>query len=258
MKFTQIRHGSHILTYQGKKILVDPVLADAGTYEPIPYKGNQGKNPLIPLPFSIEEILQVDVILLTHLHNDHFDETTKSILPRNFPIICHDFDRGRITSQGFTQVIGVKKEDVILENIKITTIQGRHGYGITAKAMGHVSGFVLEDVLRTEPKVYIIGDSVFVPEVEKALLEHKPDITVVFGGEARILRSRPITMGYNDIQKIASTLPSTKIIVNHCDAWNHCSMTRKKLRAFLEDQPFQNRVWIPEDGEELEVSSLLI
>jgi len=49
--------------------LIDPWLAKQGTYPPLPGVGIQDRgNPLTDLPISIDEILDVDAVIVTHTH----------------------------------------------------------------------------------------------------------------------------------------------------------------------------------------------
>lgn len=251
MKFTQIRHGSHLLHYNKLTLLVDPVLADQGTYAPIPAKGRCNRNPLVSLPFNLDFLKNIDVVLLTHLHNDHFDKKAIQYLDKELPIICHSADAEKIKDHGFSQVYPINGESLIYHEIKITATSGRHGYGLTAKAMGHVSGFILEDVStdHTEPKLYVIGDSVWYPKIEETLLTYQPDIIIVFAGEARLGRSKPITMSTYDIDKIATTSGEARIIIIHLESWNHCQLTRKDIYRFISDQEYKHRILVPTDGE---------
>ncbi len=58
-------------------------LADKGSIPPFPNTPNQDmRNPLVSLPISIEEIIQVDAVIITHLHPDHFDEVAKKFYLR--------------------------------------------------------------------------------------------------------------------------------------------------------------------------------
>lgn len=253
MKFTHIRHASHLIDYKGITLLIDPVLATKGTYQPIPAKGRCQKNPLVELPFNLDFLKNVDAILVTHLHNDHFDKYGQKIIDKDLPIICHSCDAEKIKNVGFKNVLPINDDFILFKEIKISVTSGRHGYGLTAKAMGHVSGFVLEDLSQVnwEPKVYIIGDSVWTKEIEKTLKFHQPDLIIVFAGEARLGRAKPITMSTYDIDQIATTLIDARIIVIHLEAWNHCYLTKKTLTAYLDTKSYQDRVLIPENGEVL-------
>src|SRR5665648_538307 len=145
MEFTHIRHGSHLLRFNGLTLLVDPVLAKKGTYAPIPSKHNSEENPLMELPFDLDFLKDIDAVLITHLHNDHFDMNAKEILDKNLPIICHSSDADKIKSFGFNNILSISNDFIIFKDLKISTTLGRHGYYLTAKSMGHVCGFIIEN-----------------------------------------------------------------------------------------------------------------
>jgi L-ascorbate metabolism protein UlaG (beta-lactamase superfamily) len=72
MKFTQIRHATSIIEVDNIKFLLDPILYKKSTFAPI--KGAIDKNnPLVDISVDDEVLKNVDMILLTHLHRDHFD-----------------------------------------------------------------------------------------------------------------------------------------------------------------------------------------
>ena len=87
MKFTQIRHGTCILELDKFKFLVDPILYKKGTFEPIKGGFNK-KNPLIDITVGENTLRNVDAIILTHLHYDHFDLEIINFYDKNIPIIC--------------------------------------------------------------------------------------------------------------------------------------------------------------------------
>jgi len=93
-----------MIHYDKLTLLVDPVLADQGTYAPIPAKGMCERNPLVSLPFNLNFLKNVDAVLLTHLHNDHFDQKAINYLDKDIPIICHSVDAEKVKSHGFSMV----------------------------------------------------------------------------------------------------------------------------------------------------------
>lgn len=64
-------HSSYLLKYQGKVILVDPVLSAYASPLPVLIKAFAGT-----MLFSPDEIPEVDVLLITHDHYDHLDYPT--------------------------------------------------------------------------------------------------------------------------------------------------------------------------------------
>ena len=79
MLITQVRNATLKLEYAGKRILVDPMLADKDAYPGFEGTVNSHlRNPLVPLPMPVAELLDVDAILVTHLHSDHWDEAARA------------------------------------------------------------------------------------------------------------------------------------------------------------------------------------
>ena len=84
MKINTIRNATIIVEYAGKKFLIDPMLAEKGAYPPFPNSPRQDQhNPLVSLPTSIEDMINVDAVIVTHLHYDHWDEAEKEALPKD-------------------------------------------------------------------------------------------------------------------------------------------------------------------------------
>lgn len=83
MNIQQIRNATVVIEYAGKKFLIDPILAKKGAYPPYPNSLRQDQNnQLVSLPTSIDQLINVDAVIVTHLHVDHFDEVAKDVLPK--------------------------------------------------------------------------------------------------------------------------------------------------------------------------------
>ena len=78
---TQVRNATVRIDYGGVRFLVDPVLADKDAYPGFEGTANsQRRNPLVPLPMPLAAIVDVDAVIVTHLHPDHWDEAAKARL----------------------------------------------------------------------------------------------------------------------------------------------------------------------------------
>ena len=90
MDIQLIRNATIVLDYAGKKFLIDPMLADKGAYPPFPNSPRQDQNnPLVSLPTSVDSIIQnVDAVIATHLHSDHWDDAAKKALSKDIKNIC--------------------------------------------------------------------------------------------------------------------------------------------------------------------------
>ncbi|MDO3675888.1 MBL fold metallo-hydrolase [Paenibacillus ehimensis] len=246
MKIQIIRHATHYIEYDGKKLLVDPMLSPAGAMPPVANTPNSFANPTVNLNVPVSHLLQADAVLLTHTHPDHFDAVAAALLPKDIVFFCQPEDAGKLRDQGFRDVRPVES-DIAWDSLSIVRTSGQHGTGEIGKRMGPVSGFVLN--APGEPVLYIAGDTIWCPEVEQALAQHKPDVVVLFGGSAQFLQGGPITMNKADVAKVAGAVPDAQVIVAHMEAWNHCLLRREDLRAYAAGLGLAERVLVPEDGE---------
>jgi L-ascorbate metabolism protein UlaG (beta-lactamase superfamily) len=251
MKIQLIRHATLFVHFNGKNILVDPMLSVSQVMDPAQNAANVLRNPLVNLPLTVNlrDLKQADAVLLTHTHRDHFDEAAVALLPKSIPVFCQPEDKALVESKGFSQVEAINDE-TLWNGIRLIRTKGKHGTGELADRMGSVSGFVLSST--NEPSLYITGDSVWCPEVENALETYQPNLTVVFAGAAQFLTGGPITMTSEDIHHVYCKSPQSHIFVAHMEAWNHCLLTRNELKQYLLEKGISTQVTIPEDGEVLE------
>lgn len=232
MTLTLVRHATLLLDTSLGRVLVDPMLAPAGTMPPIEDTPNQVPNPLVDLPLPAADVIAgVDLCIVTHLHEDHFDEEAASLLPRDLPILTQPESADELRKQGFT---GVRTAD---ERIPMT--RGRHGTGEIGEAMGPVSGWVIDGI-------YVAGDTIWCDEVAAALEEHRPSVVVVNGSGARFTVGDPIVMDVGDVRSVRAAT-GAPIVVVHLEAINHCLEPRG---AYWEIEG----VHVPADGETIRLA----
>lgn len=150
MKVRLIRNATLVVEYAGKKFLVDPFLAEKGTLPPFPaFTKNEQYNPLVQLPISLEDLIKdVDAVIVTHLHYDHFDEAAKEVLPKNVKMfVQNEEDATEIKKAGF-QDIEVLSESTSFEGIQLVKTKGEHGRGEILTLAGVVCGVVLNIRMR--------------------------------------------------------------------------------------------------------------
>ena len=229
LELTLIRNATLLLSDDGRRILVDPMLRDAGTTPPIENTPNQVPNPLVPLPLPAEEVVAAATeCIVTHLHGDHFDDAAAELLPRDMPILTQPASADALRARGFSQVRTSDSE--------IPLTDGRHGLGEMADALGPVSGFVYAGV-------YVAGDTILCDEVFEAIERHRPRTIVVNGGGARFLDSERIVMDAGDVRRLRDEYDG-EIVVVHLEAINHCIEPRSLYRE-IDD------VVVPDDGDRL-------
>jgi L-ascorbate metabolism protein UlaG (beta-lactamase superfamily) len=236
-KLTLIRNATVLLEVAGQRLLVDPMLDEAGVRPAVENTDNDRRNPLVPLPFPAEEIVGgLDAVLVTHLHRDHFDDGGVRHLPREVPLYCQPEDEDRLRGYGFD--VRPVRDSVAHGSLQIARTGGQHGHGATAEELAPVSGFVVDDV-------YIAGDTVWCDEVEQTIATHRPRVAVVNGSAARFLDSEPLVMTTADIAEVARRVPT--VVVVHLEAINHCIDTRDDVRRAVPS------AIVPADGETIEL-----
>jgi L-ascorbate metabolism protein UlaG (beta-lactamase superfamily) len=244
-----------ILTVKNRRILVDPMLSRKDAMDPVGNASVVERIPMTELPISDDEltalIAQLDGVLVTHLHRDHWDARAAELLPKTLPILCPPECAEKIQQAGFVEVQTIESSVEWL-GLQIHRTDGQHGTGEIGKLMGKVSGFVIE--AEGEPKLYIAGDTIWCAEVESALNQHQPKVVVVNAGAAQFLTGDPITMSADDVRAVCEKAPSVPVIAVHMDTVNHCHLKREMLREYVTEHKL-SQVMIPEDGEILAFSN---
>jgi L-ascorbate metabolism protein UlaG (beta-lactamase superfamily) len=220
MRVQLVRNATLLLDSSHGRILVDPMLRAAGTSPPIENTPNPKPNPLVDLPIPAEEVLNgVALCIVTHLHRDHFDD----LVPLDLPILTQPESADELRSRGHT--------NVTTHHANIPMTRGQHGTGEIGRALGPVSGWVVDGV-------YIAGDTILCDEVHEARERYQPSATIVNGGGACFLEGDPIVMTAAEVAQLDGT-----VVVVHLEAINHCLEPRSAYTGAI----------VPLDGEVLEL-----
>ena len=122
-------HSSLFIQIAGKKILVDPVFSKYASPVPFSNKAFEGTNI-----YTVDDLPEIDVLLITHDHYDHLDYPTvkklkdkvaKVIVPLGVDahLLRWGFDEEKITTVDWDD------EVTIDENLKIYALEARHFSG---------------------------------------------------------------------------------------------------------------------------------
>jgi len=251
-----VRHATFLLETGGVRVLVDPMLAPAGTAPAVANTPNGRPNPLVDLPFEngqLKELVEgADAVLVTHTHNDHWDGRARDLIPKDKLVLCQPEDELGISNAGFANVSAVDP-GLIWRGLRFSRTGGCHGTGEIGAQMAPVSGFVIS--ADDAPTLYVAGDTIWCEPVEKALRAHRPDVVVVNAGAARFLEGDPITMSAEDVARVCRAAPGARVIVVHMEAINHCLLTRAELAEVLDEQGLAGSVEIPADGQTIDISA---
>ncbi|HCW52861.1 MAG TPA: hypothetical protein DG753_03785 [Clostridium sp.] len=256
MKIKQIRNATMIISYAGKRFLIDPMLGEKGAYPPFPLTENQNlNNPTVELPVSIEEIIDVDAVILTHLHLDHFDPKAIEVIPKDMKIFAQsEVEASEIESYGFTNVEVLKEEGNSVGDIKLIKTYAKHYEEESILEVYEQLKFSPEacGVIFKHPEektLYLLGDTVWCDEVKTTLEKYTPDIVVINAGNAQVIGKRSLIMSKEEFFEVTKVAPNAQFLATHMEAVNHATLSRKELRKYSEEKGFSNRLAIPADGE---------
>ncbi len=257
MRLTLIRNATLVMDYGKRRFLFDPYFAPRFSLRSFT---GRSQNPMVDLPFSHEQILDgVEIVLISHLHTDHFDAIAQEAIPKSLPIYCQPGDEETIRSKGFSDVTPIA-DHLTWNGISIARTEGHHGREAIEGLMGKVSGWVLS--ADDEPTLYWAGDTVLCDEVRSAIQLYAPDIMITHSSGAMWndpthegQRGLIVMDAAQTIETAALLPPSSCLIAHHMEALDHGTVTRADLRQAANEAGLSpERLRIPADGETLNLA----
>lgn len=248
MIIQQIRNATLKIKYGKSAFLIDPWLQDKGTgpsVDAVIPEMNGIRNPMNDLPEDPEEILKdVDRVLITHLHFDHF---SPEHLPENLKIIAQNHnDAERLQKMGFKNTSCFEKDPLTIGDVEIHKTKAVHGDGEdVVSRMGEACGYVFR--APGEKTVYLAGDTIYCAEVEKTIREYHPDVIIVNCCSATMPVGR-LLMDLSDLEKVCAERPQAVVIASHLDSVNHAVLTSEDIRKFARDKGL-DQILVPANGE---------
>ncbi|WP_299365731.1 MBL fold metallo-hydrolase, partial [uncultured Paracoccus sp.] len=105
-KIIQIRNAALRIDYGGVRFLLDPLLAERHGFPGFPGTVNdEERKSMVRLPLPVAEIIDVDAVIVTHLHEDHWDQAARDALDQDLPIFAqNEADADVVRGQGFRDV----------------------------------------------------------------------------------------------------------------------------------------------------------
>jgi L-ascorbate metabolism protein UlaG (beta-lactamase superfamily) len=122
MRLRLIRNATLQIEFAGQHLLVDPMLAEPHSYRSLTRGASAQRNPTVPLPCPLDELLSPDAIFLTHTHFDHFDRVAVQRLPKRCPVWGQPSDQKRLLAQSFEDFRAVENTPLDWQGIQLTSL----------------------------------------------------------------------------------------------------------------------------------------
>ncbi len=227
IKLTWLGHATlHLETPKGTSILVDPWMEG---------------NPSTPRDFKLPE--KVDLLLLTHGHDDHFHDAVKLAQQTQAKVV------GMYELVSWMQGKGVKNiapmnygGNLETDGVTISMVEARHSSslmdgGQTVYA-GNPCGYVL--TIPGAPTIYIAGDTAIFSDMKLYSELYAPEIAVLPIGDN-------FTMGPKHAALAAKYLGAKTVVPIHYGTFPALTGTSEELKRQLEGSGIQ--VVAPRPGD---------
>ena len=254
MLIHQIRNATLIITYKDKKFLIDPWLMPKDYMPGFEMAVNANvRQPRVELPLSVEKIVDVDAVILTHFHPDHWDEFAAKAIDKKIPFFVQsEVDQKQIQSLGFSDVRVVSASGTEFDGITLYKTFGQHGKREIIKPLCEQVNMAYDAMgvvfkAKNEKTLYVAGDTIWCEEVVEAIDKFAPDVIVVNACGATLLNGERIIMNDEDVKTLTEYAPKAVIIASHMDTVSHLTVTRNDIRKMK-----LNNVLVPEDNEIME------
>ncbi|HEY0064456.1 MAG TPA: MBL fold metallo-hydrolase [Telluria sp.] len=216
-----------LIRYQGFTILTDPNFLHKGDHVHLGYglRAERLSNPALELA----QLPPIDLVILSHMHEDHFDRVVQAKLPREVPIVSTHEAVAQLRALGFSKAVSLGTwESLELRRgparLTISAMPGRHGPGPVDALLPDVMGSMLDFAAlpgQAAFRMYISGDTLVHDAI--ALIPHRfPDIdlALLHLGGTRILKMVKVTMDGKDGVEMLRIIAPAKAIPIHFDDYD--------------------------------------
>jgi L-ascorbate metabolism protein UlaG (beta-lactamase superfamily) len=214
-----------IIRFGGLTILTDPNFLHKGEHVHLGYGLTSER--LTDPAIALEQLPPIDLVLLSHMHEDHFDRLVQQRLDRNVPIVTTDSAAKALRTLGFRQVFGLDKWQTLEvtkgDTVLVTTaMPGRHGPLPVAALLPPVMGTMLD--FRGNGgayRLYVSGDTMVHGDIEEIPRRFPGiDLALLHLGGTRLLGIVTVTMDAADGVRMLKLVAPRHAIPIHYDDYD--------------------------------------
>ncbi|PTL83000.1 MBL fold metallo-hydrolase [Vitiosangium sp. GDMCC 1.1324] len=239
-----------VITFGDLTILTDPTLGESFAMgdpnDAVDHETVRSHHRLTPV--AGVDLRRVDLLLLSHIHEDHFDQQAASTLDRGLAVLAPTADVAALRTKGFRMVDGLtwgetRTFDSSAGRVRITAMPARHSRApAIAKALGTGNGYWLEFSKGAWKRtLYWTGDTLPTPDVVEAVSARgSPDVLVPHvGGVGPTGPFGQISMRAADVVTLADAIRPRYVLPIHHSTYAFYREPIHELSKASEGKPFR-------------------
>lgn len=185
-----------VLRIGGFTLLTDPNFLHRGQWAYLGY-GLASRRRTEPT-LAPSQLPELDAVVLSHLHGDHFDRVARRSLQKDLPILTTPHAARRLGRWGFGSSQGLRtwqhhRMQRDGETLTVTSLPGVHAFGLMGRLLPPVMGSMLEYTAapgHRPLRIYLSGDTLYHDQLA-GIQEAYPqiDVAVLHLGGTRVLNT---------------------------------------------------------------------
>jgi L-ascorbate metabolism protein UlaG (beta-lactamase superfamily) len=213
-----------LVRYAGFTILTDPNFLHRGEHVRLGY-GLRSRRLTDPA-LEIDALPPLDLVVLSHLHEDHWDRVAEARLDRALPVVTTPSAADALTGRGFSAAAPLATWETLAcakgsARLRITSMPGRHGPPVLSRALPEVMGSLLEfetaEGLRLL-RIYITGDTLVHDRIREIHARYADiDLALLHLGGTRVLGVLVTMDGPQGVEMMRIVQPRLAIPIHYDD-----------------------------------------
>jgi L-ascorbate metabolism protein UlaG (beta-lactamase superfamily) len=218
-----IGNATTLIEYAGFTVLTDPNFLHRGQHARLGH-GLRSRRLTNPAR-QIDELAPFDMVVLSHLHGDHWDDVAEAKLDRRLPIVTTPRAAETLGAKGFATEPLARWDSVVFNKggmtLRITAMPGRHGPALFSRLLPDVMGSMLEFETasgRRLLRLYITGDTLVHDTLREIRARYADiDLALLHLGGARVLGVLVTMDGAQGVELMEIVKPHRAIPIHYDD-----------------------------------------
>jgi L-ascorbate metabolism protein UlaG (beta-lactamase superfamily) len=213
-----------ILEAGGFTILTDPNFLHKGEHVHLGFGLTSER--LTEPALDLDSLPEVDFIVLSHFHEDHFDRRVQQKLDRDIPIVSTGSAVEHLHKLGFRNLHALERWHAFEalrggSTVRVTAMPARHGPAVAAVTMPETMGSMLEfspTPGATACRIYISGDTLVFNDIREIAQRYRGiDIALLHLGGTRVMGVLVTMDAEAGVEAMRMVRPQTAIPIHYDD-----------------------------------------